>query len=172
MTDKFYRGTLTTGAVVSELAAFLEGQLQDSGDTYQLSDLLAHVAVGSFVDNGTITQTDDEYIVHINGTPYFADTILDALSAAITEHPISSIVNFVGSSLIDAIFGNNFVSDTRILDADGNRIDDFNFEEVRVFVKNHSNEMRGFQDNDAHKTDDQRLYDLVSETSKGDDWLC
>jgi len=123
MVDQFYRGTLTTSAVINQLTSFLETQLQDSGDTYQLSNLLASVAVGSFVDNGTIQQTDDGYIVDVNGVPYAGQTILLALSQAIADNPLSSsIVNFVGSSLIDAIFGNDFESDTRILDADGNII--------------------------------------------------
>jgi len=62
-------------------------------------------------------------------------------------------------------------SQNLLLWLDENRLDDFDFEEAHLLVKNYLNEMRSFQDDDAHKTDDQRLYDLVSETLKGDDWL-
>jgi Ca2+-binding RTX toxin-like protein len=122
MADNFYRGTLTSAAVISELAGFLETHLHDTGDTYSLSGLLSHAAFGLSIQNGSITQTDNGYIVDIDGAPFLSTTISTALQTALPRN-LSSLVGIVGTgSFLNVIFGNNFESDTQIIDSDGNLV--------------------------------------------------
>lgn len=76
------------------------------------------------------------------------------------------------SSEFQYLLSENIASSEKLsLWLERNSGDDFDLEEARLLVKEYLTEIRSFQSKCDLKTDEQHLFELISKTLKGDDWL-